>query len=120
MLNARNFLGAALGGIAGCVANSIAVAIVLGAPLIGLIFSPGRQFFSILFAMALIPIFAKISGAAAWIIGVVVLVALGAGSVKWGFGSQLGWSYVLPLNGVYAIAAIAVYVLVAKPRALAA
>ncbi len=110
MWTTRNIIVAAIAGIVGCVANSIAITAVVGAPLLPLIFSPGREFFSIVFAMSLIPIFAKLQGAVAWVTAFVVLEALSSLSAKLVFGAQAPWSLVLFFNGIYAIAAILVYV----------
>lgn len=120
MWTTRNIVVAAIAGIVGCIANSIAITAVAGAPLMPLIFSPGREFFSIVFAMALIPIFAMMSRAAAWITAFVVLEALSSLSAKLIFGADAPWSLVLFFNGVYAIAAILVYVLAAKPARVTA
>ncbi len=111
MFTTRNVLFAALAGIAGCIANSIAITAVTGAPLLSLIFSPGREFFSVVFAMALIPIFARMSGVAAWATGFVVLEALSTLSAKLVFGAAAPWGLVLFFNGIYAIVAIIVYVM---------
>ena len=111
MFTARNAVIAAIGGVVGCIANSIAITALAGAPLLPLILSPGRGFFSILFAMALIPIFARLSGAAAWAAGFVVLNALASLSAKLIWGAGAPWGFVLLVNGVYAIAAVAVYAL---------
>ena len=115
MWTTRNIIVAAIAGIAGCIANSIAITAVVGAPLMPLIFSPGREFFSVLFAMSLIPIFAKMGGAVAWITAFVVLEALASLSAKLIFGAGAPWSLVLFFNGVYAIVAILVYVFGARP-----
>ena len=110
MWTVRKIIIAAVAGIVGCVANSIAITAVVGAPLMPLIFSPGREFFSIVFAMSLIPIFATMHGVAAWVTAFVVLEALSSLSAKLVFGAGAPWGLVLFFNGVYAIAAILVYV----------
>ena len=109
MFTARNIAAAALAGVVGCIANSIAITAIAGAPLLPLIFSLGREFFSVLFALALIPIFARLDGAAAWAVAFVVLNALASLSAKLVFGAQAPWGMVLLFNGVYALAATAVY-----------
>ena len=109
MLTTRNLIVAAIAGILGCIANSIAITALAGAPLMPLIFSLGREFFSILFALSLIPIFARMSGAAAWVTGFVVLEALSSLSAKLVFGAGAPWGFVLLVNGIYAIVAVAVY-----------
>lgn len=109
MFTARTVIIAAIAGIAGCIANSIAITTLAGAPLLPLIFSLGREFFSILFAMALIPIFASMTGAAAWVTGFVVLEALASLSAKLIWGAAAPWGFVLLVNGVYALIAVAIY-----------
>ena len=109
MVTARNVLVAALAGVVGCIANSVAITLVAGAPLAPLILSLGREFFSVLFALALIPIFANLTGIMAWAAGVVVLEALASLSAKLVFGAAAPWSLVLFFNGIYALAAVAVY-----------
>ena len=110
MFTARNLIVAAIAGIVGCIANSIAITVMAGAPLMPLIFSLGREFWAIIFPMALIPIFARMSGAVAWVTAFVVLEALSSLSAKLVWGAQAPWSTVLLVNGVYAIVAIVVYV----------
>ena len=116
MITTRAIVFAAIGGILGCIANSIAITAVAGAPLLPLIFSAGRMFFSILFAMALIPIFSSLSGAAAWATGFVVLNALASLSAKLVFGAGAPWGLVLFFNGIYAVVAVVVYVVGGKLR----
>lgn len=109
MFTTRNLAAAALAGIVGCIANSIAITALAGAPLMPLIFSIGREFFSVVFALALIPIFDRMSGAAAWVTAFVVLEALSSLSAKLVFGAEAPWGFVLLVNGAYALAAIVVY-----------
>ena len=111
MVTARNVLVAALAGVVGCIANSVAITLVADAPLAPLILSLGREFFSVLFALALIPIFANLPGLAAWATGFVVLEALASLSAKLVFGAAAPWSLVLFFNGIYALAAMTVYAL---------
>lgn len=96
--------------IAGCIVNSIAIALATGSPILSLILSPGREFWAVVFAFALIPIFARMSGAVAWIAGFVVLNALASLSAKLIFEAGAPWIMVLLFNGIYAIVAIAVFV----------
>ena len=109
MFTLRNIIVAAIAGILGCIANSVALTAMAGAPLMPLILSAGREFWSIVFAMALIPIFARMSGGGAWITGFIVLNALATLSAKLIWGAAAPWGFVLIVNGVYAIVAVAVY-----------
>ena len=88
-----------------------------GADPIPLILSAGRQFWSIVFAMALIPIFVRVSGVTAWIAGFVVLEALSSLSAVYIWGAAAPWSFILTVNGAYALVAVAVYAL-GRPKAL--
>jgi|GEM_PF-1026610 len=110
MFTPRNILIAALAGVLGCIANALAiVALNAEAALMPLILSAGREFWSVVFALALIPIFARLSGAAAWITGFVVLEALASLSAKLIWGAGAPWSFVLTVNGAYAVVAVGVY-----------
>ncbi|SLN48850.1 hypothetical protein ROJ8625_02391 [Roseivivax jejudonensis] len=109
MFTPRLLLLAALAGIAGCIANSIAVSVLFGAPLWPLILSPGREFWSIVFALALVPIFARMAPVAAGATGFVVLNLLASVSAKLIWGAGAPWTMVFVVNGVYAIVAVAVY-----------
>tara|TARA_R100000306_G_C4356321_1_gene132900 strand:- start:442 stop:825 length:384 start_codon:yes stop_codon:yes gene_type:complete len=114
MFNSRNIIAAILAGIAGTIANSIAVSAALGAPLLDLIFSFGREAVAILVALLLIPIFARMEGAAAWLTGFLTLAIVPSILAKTVFAIEAGWTTVLILNAVYAITAVIVYVLIAK------
>ena len=111
MFTARNIILAAIAGILGCIANSLAINAMAGAEIGPLILSAGRMFWSIVFAMALIPIFANMSGATAWVTAFVVLELLSSLSAKLIWGAQAPWSFVFTVNGAYAIVAILVYAL---------
>lgn len=111
MFTVRNVIVAAIAGIIGCIANSLAIMAMAGADPVPLILSAGRQFWSIVFAMALIPIFARMSQVTAWITGFVVLDALASLSAVYIWGAGAAWSFILTVNGVYALAAVACYAL---------
>ena len=111
MFTVRNVILAAIAGILGCIANSFAISAMAGADPIPLILSPGREFWSIVFAMALIPIFARASGVTAWIVGFVVLDALASLSAVYIWGAAAPWSFILLVNGIYALVTVAVYAL---------
>ncbi len=110
MFTTRNILIAALAGVLGCIANSLAIAAAVPeASFLNLIFSAGREFFSILFAMALIPIFALMSGVGSYLAAFVALNALASVSAKLIWGAGAPWGFVFFVNGIYAIVAIVVY-----------
>ncbi len=110
MFSRRNVLVACLAGVMGCIANSLALAVMApDASFLHLIFSAGREFFSVVFAMALIPIFSLTAGATSYLVAFVALNALASLSAKLVWGAGAPWSFVLFVNGIYAIVAIAVY-----------
>jgi hypothetical protein len=111
MFTMRNIIVAAVAGVIGCIANSLAIMAMAGADPMPLILSAGRQFWSIVFAMALIPIFARLSQVTAWIAGFLVLNALASLSAVYIWGAGAPWGFVLTVNGAYALAAVAVYAL---------
>jgi len=111
MFTLRNIALAAIAGILGCIVNSLAITAMAGADPIPLILSAGRQFWSIVFAMALIPIFARMSGVTAWIVGFLALNALASLSAVYIWGAGAPWGFILTVNGAYALVAVAVYVL---------
>ena len=61
--------------------------------------------------MALIPIFVHLSQITAWITGFVVLNALASLSAVYIWGAGAPWSFILTVNGIYALAAVIVYAL---------
>lgn len=111
MFTVRNVILAAIAGVLGCIANSFAITAMAGADPIPLILSAGRQFWSIVFAMALIPIFARVSGVTAWIAGFVALEALASLTAVYIWGAAAPWNFILLVNGVYALVAVTVYAL---------
>ncbi len=110
MFTARNVVIAVIAGIVGTIANSIAIGVVLGAPVMPLIFSFGREVVAILVALLLVPIFARMSGGAAWATALVALTIIPSLLAKLVFAAGAGWGMVLFLNLIYALAATAVYV----------
>jgi len=111
MFTLRNIILAAIAGILGCIANSFAITLMAGADPIPLILSAGRQFWSIVFAMALVPIFARMPGIMAWIVGFLVLNALASLSAVYIWGAGAPWSFILTVNGAYALVAVLVFAL---------
>tara|TARA_R110002020_G_scaffold331203_1_gene546780 strand:+ start:190 stop:549 length:360 start_codon:yes stop_codon:yes gene_type:complete len=119
MFTSRTLIAAVLAGIAGTVANSIAVSLAVGAPLLTLIFSFGREAVAILVALLLIPIFARMTGVAAWVTGIVVLTVVPSILAKLIFAATVPWVYVLLFNAIYAVAAVVVYVAITRGSARA-
>jgi hypothetical protein len=117
MFNARTILAAVLGGISGTIANSIAITLAIGAPLLPLIFSFGREAVAILVALLLIPIFTRLSGTTAWLVALVVLTLVPSILAKVVFGATVPLIMVLAFNAIYALVATVVYVLVTRQSA---
>lgn len=116
MFTSRTLIAAILGGIAGTIANSVAITAATGTPLAPLIFSFGREAVAILVALLLIPIFARTVGAPAWITGFLVLTLIPSVLAKLVFAAAAPWSLAFLFNGIYAIVAIIVYVLITRRR----
>jgi len=115
MFTTRTVLAAVIAGILGLIGNAIAITALAGAELMPLILSAGRAFWSVVFALALIPIFARMNRATAWITGIVVLDLLATLSAKLIWGAGAPWGFAFLVNGVYALVATAVYALSARP-----
>lgn len=110
MFTTRAILAIVAAGVAGAIANSIAITLAFGAPLVPLIFSFGREAVAILVAALLAPIFARMSGAQAWAAALAALSVIPSILAKTVFGAAPPWLWVLGLNFVYALAATVVYV----------
>ena len=114
MFGTRSLIAAVVAGIAGTVANSLIVSALVGAPVMGLIFSFGREAVAILCAFLLIPLFARLPETQAWIAGIVTLTALPSLLAKTVFAADAPWTMVLGVNAVYAVTAVIVFRLIVK------
>ncbi len=103
-----------IAGIAGTIANGVAVALIVAPARIDLLLVPGRYGVAILVAAALPFLFRWLSGGATWISALLVLTVAPSLLAKLVFGAGAPWSLVLGLNAVYAVAAIATYGLATK------
>ena len=108
------FRSVILAGILGTAANALAVSLLFGAPLMPLILSPGRNAVAILVAILLIPIFARMRGAGAWITALILLTVIPSILAKTVFAAQAPWGTVLGLNSVYALVATIIFVAIRK------
>ncbi|MGF1551952.1 MAG: hypothetical protein ACFBWO_05530 [Paracoccaceae bacterium] len=115
MLTPRVALAVVLAGMAGTIANSVVVAVALGIEVIPLTISPGRNLVAIAVACALPILFHRVGGIAAWVAGLAFLTVVPSVLAKLVFGVGAAWPFVLAVNGVYAIAATAVFVAIAGP-----
>ena len=105
----RIVLAVLAGGVAGTIANSIVVSLLLGVGFVGLATSPGRLIVAILVA-ALVPIIAmRLKGGAEAAASIVALTVIPSLLAKLVFGAGAAWPFVLFVNAVYAVAAWAVY-----------
>ena len=109
MLTPRNLIIVVIAGIIGTIANSIAINIMAGAPVMPLIVSFGRNAVAIIVALLLIPIFARNAGFAAWIIALVALTVIPSILAVFVFGAQAPWAFVLSVNFIYALVATLIY-----------
>ena len=118
MFSIRNLIAVVLAGVAGTIANSIAVSALMEAPLIGLILSPGREAVAILVALLLIPIFARMRRWQPWIVGILTLTVVPSVLAKTVFAVTAPWLLVLGVNAIYAVVATVVFTLVVRGKAV--
>lgn len=104
-------------GIVGTIANSIVVAALTPNEFVPLALSPGRNAVAIAVAVLLPVIYAGMSGIAAAVVALVALTVIPSILAKLVFGVGAPWLFVLGVNAVYAVAAWAVYLAIARPRA---
>jgi hypothetical protein len=101
-------------GVVGTVANSVIVAALTPNAFIALATSPGRNAVAIAVAALLPVIYARTSSVAAAIISVAALTVIPSVLAKLVFGIGAPWHFVLGVNAVYAVAAWAVYLAIAR------
>jgi hypothetical protein len=104
-------------GIVGTLANSLAVTVAFGAPLVPLALSPGRNAVAILVAVLIPLIDRTLSGLTANAAALVALAVIPSVLARLVFGIEAPWPALLALNGVYAVAAIIAYRLVMRTPA---
>lgn len=110
----RVILAVIVAGIVGTIANSIIVAALTPNEFIPLAVSPGRNAVAIVVAVLLPVIYAMMSGATAAVLALVALTVIPSILAKLVFGVGAPWAFVLGVNAVYAIAAWAVYLAIAR------
>ena len=113
----RPILAVVVAGFVGTVANSVIVAALTPNEFIPLAVSPGRNAVAIAVAALLPVIYARTSSVAAAIISVAALTVIPSVLAKLVFGIGAPWHFVLGVNAVYAVAAWATYLAIARPRA---
>jgi len=114
----RHIAAIVAAGIAGTLANAAAAALLIDGTLIRLALVPGRYAIAILVASVLPFILARTGVRPAAAIGFVILAVAPSLLAKLVFGAGAPWPTVLGLNAVYAIAAVAVYLSLARTRPL--
>jgi hypothetical protein len=108
----RPILAVIISGVAVTVANSVIVAALTPNGFVPLATSPGRNAVAI---AALLPvIYAWTSGAAAAIIAIATLTVIPSVLAKLVFGIGAPWPFVLGVNAVYAVAAWALFLAIAR------
>lgn len=112
----RLILAVIVAGVVGTVANSVVVAALTPNEFIPLATSPGRNGVAIAVAALLPVIYAVTSGATAAIIAVVALTVIPSVLAKLVFGIGAPWPLVMGVNAIYAVAAWAAYLAIARPR----
>jgi hypothetical protein len=115
----RLAIAVVVAGIVGTITNSVIVAALTPNPFVPLAISPGRNAVAIAVAVLLPVIYAAMSGVAAAVAALVALTVIPSLLAKLVFGVDAPWLFVLGVNAVYALAAWATYLAIARPRARA-
>jgi hypothetical protein len=109
----RLIVAIVVAGVAGTIANSVVVALLTPIPFVPLAISPGRNAVAIAVAVLLPVIYALTSGGAAAALALVATTVIPSLLAKLVFGAGAPWGFVLGVNAVYALAAWAVYRVIA-------
>jgi hypothetical protein len=112
----RIILAVVVAGIVGTIANSIIVAALTPNAFLPLAVSPGRNAVAIAVAALLPVIYAGMSGIAAAGVALAALTAIPSVLAKLVFGVDAPWLFVLGFNAIYAVAAWAIWLAIARPR----
>jgi hypothetical protein len=110
----RLILAVIVAGVVGTLANSVIVAALTPNEFIPLAVSPGRNAVAIAVAALLPVIYAMTSGGVAAVIALAALTVIPSLLAKLVFGIAAPWPFVLGVNAVYAVAAWAVYLAIAR------
>jgi hypothetical protein len=113
----RLIVAIVVAGVAGTIANSVVVALLTPNPFVPLAISPGRNAVAIAVAVLLPVIYALTSGGAAAALALVATTVIPSLLAKLVFGAGAPWGFVLGVNAVYALAAWAVYRVIAPADA---
>jgi hypothetical protein len=113
----RLIVATVVAGVAGTIANSVILALLTPNPFVPLAISPGRNAVAIAVAVLLPVIYAVTSGGAAAALALVAMTVVPSLLAKLVFGAGAPWGFVLGVNTVYALAAWAVYRVIAPADA---
>ena len=111
----RVILAVVVAGIVGTLANSVIVAALTPEAFVPLAISPGRNAVAIAVAVLLPVIYAVTSGIAAAAVALAALTVIPSILAKLVFGVGAPWLFVLGVNAVYALAAWATWLAIARP-----
>ena len=109
----RTTLAVVLAGVAGTLANAAAAAVLVNPALWMLAKAPGRYAVAVLFMLPVPLLYRLLPRVAATVLALVFLTLAPSLLAKLVLGMLTAWPVVLGLNFVYALAALAVYRLVA-------
>jgi hypothetical protein len=110
----RLILAVIVAGVVGTLANSVIVAALTPNEFVPLAVSPGRNAVAIAVAALLSVIYAMTSGGVAAVIALAALTVIPSLLAKLVFDIAAPWPFVLGVNAVYAVAAWAVYLAIAR------
>lgn len=117
MSMARMIVAVVVAGVVGTLANSVVVAALTPNAFVPLATSPGRNLVAIAVAALLPVIYARVSGATAAVVALAALTIIPSLLAKLVFGIGAPWPFVMGVNAVYALAAWATYLGVARTGA---
>jgi hypothetical protein len=115
MTPVRLVLAVIAAGIVGTIANSVVVAAWTPNTFVALAVSPGRNAVAIAVAVLLPVTYAMMSDTTAATVALAALTIIPSVLAKLVFGIDAPWSFVLGVNAVYAVAAWATYLAIARP-----
>jgi hypothetical protein len=112
----RTAIAVVLAGVAGTVANAVALAVATGAERLSLALVPGRYLVAIALCAALPVLDRALRQRWFWLTAIAWLTVAPSLLAKFVFGVEVGWAMVLAFNLVYALAAAVTYRIIAGPH----
>ncbi len=113
IFNTRVLIAVVAAGVVGTLVNTAALALVVSPDRLALALVPGRYVVAIALCLALPFLARKVGGLGFFAIGILWLTVAASVLAKLVFGVGAPWMMVLGFNFVYAVAAIAIYHLIA-------